>query len=144
MFNQSKRCFVEGIMNISVKDGRTVYSIESTNKKENGKYDIVIYKNDKVFSIQKNAGTSVKGINRKIQKTAAFYNNVNDVKRLASLEQKNKEVEKRHKVNLRKRDTMIKKDIAAKKRVLSKVQNVEKPVMSEDLKNILMSMDAVK
>lgn len=142
MLKQTKRGFTEGIINVTIKEGRNIYNITaSARKEENGKYDLMIYRNGKLVTLNKNVCSSVKGINRKIRTTADFYNMENNVKRLATLEQERVALEKRHKKNLRYRDTLIKKDLQKIKKSRSKVKSVK---IDKDLENILISMSAVK
>lgn len=144
MFKVTKRGLSEGIINVSVKDGRITYNITASPKKENGKYDLVIFKNGRVFSETKNVCSSIKGMNRKIKSTADFYNMGNTVKRLASLNEKNIQKDKQHLTNLKNRDLMIKKDIERKKKSMLKVEPKVKKEMGNDLKGIMLSYSSVK
>lgn len=140
MLKVTKRGLTEGVINTTVIDGRSIYKIfASINEK--GKFDIIVKKNNKVFTLSKSVGTSVKGVNRKIMETTNFYNMGNNVKRLASLVEEQEMIEKRHKKAIRDRENSIKKEIERKKRNLNKVSKKEIPT---DIQNILMSMSAVK
>lgn len=123
-----------------VKDGRTIYNIFAI-KNEKGKFDIFVKKNDKVYTLDKNVGVSVKNVNKKIMEIANFYNSSNNIKRLKEIVRFENEVEKNHKRLVRMRENKIKRINAARNKASMKTKKV---VVPSDVKNLMLSLSYVK
>ena len=140
MLKVTNRGLTEGLINTMVKDGNVIYTIFAERNEENGKYNIFVKKNKKVFVIRKEVGTSVKFVNKKIMEITSFYNLGNNVKRLAEIAKSEVEKEKIYRKNVKIREDKIKKEIRNKMKTRKSRSNP----MSKDLKGIIMSMSAVK
>ena len=104
MFNGINRSGnTENLMTITVKDKRITYKITAV-QNSNGKYDVLVYKNNKFSFSKKNVAITSRGANKSVLKTAAFYNMENNLKRLAHLNERQEMIEKRHQEAIRKRD----------------------------------------
>ena len=139
MLRMTNRGLSESVIKSVVKDGKTIYNISGI-KNENGKFNIVVTRNNKIFTLYKNVGVSVRNVNKKIMEISDFYNSSNNILRLKEIVRNENEVEKNHKRLVKMREDKLKK-LSKRKKASVKTKKV---VVPRDIENIMMSLSYVK